>query len=428
MPGEPGGPGRWHGKSSGRGARDGAVAADGAEGPGSRTGAAAPAGTRALPAEARVLIIRFSSLGDLVKCTALPRLIKAACPRARITMVTSLEYLELIEDNPHLETAIGFDRRAGAGELFRLVGRLRAARFDLVVDVHRSLRSRIITALLGAPRTAYGKRTLQRYLLINFRWNTYRWNTNRAPRGKEEDFLAGLLPYGVTGDGRGTELHPKRAGARPELRRRLKLELARIARWRKAGRPILGIAPIAAWELKRWPLDSFRALMREFARRTGGGIVVFGGPGDLDAEALLEGHGEHGVSLVGRTSHLESAYFASLTDLVVSNDTGMTHLSEAAGTNVIALYGPTSRELGYYPVRRGSVALEAPLDCRPCTRTGKGSCSHPLRKACMLAITPEQVLAQVLDKVLDKVPDGVSEGAPVRLPRGKGEPPRRARR
>ncbi len=376
---------------------------------GSRT-AAAPAETRALPEEARVLIIRFSSLGDLVKCTALPRLIKAAYPRARITMVTSLEYLELIEDNPHLDKAIGFDRRAGAGGLFRLVGRLRAARFDLVVDVHRSLRSRIITALLGAPRTAYGKRTLQRFLLINFRWNTYRWNTgrwntNRAPRGKEEDFLAGLRVHGVTGDGRDTELHPKRAGAEPALRKRLKPELARIARWRKAGLPILGIAPIAAWELKRWPLDSFRELMREFARRTGGGIVVFGGPGDREAEALLEAlledGGANGVSLVGRTSHLESAYFASLTDLVVSNDTGMTHLSEAVGTDVIALYGPTSRELGYYPVRAGSVALEAPLPCRPCTRTGKGSCSHPLRKACMLAITPRQVLDTVLKKVLE---------------------------
>jgi heptosyltransferase-2 len=356
--------------------------------------AATPPAPRALPEGARVLILRFSSLGDVVKCTALPRLIKARYPGARLTMVTAQEFVELIGDNPHLEQAVGFDRRAGPGALLALVRRLRAERFDLVVDVHRSLRSRIVTALLGAPRTSYGKRTLQRFLLIHFRWNSY-----REAKGKEEDFLAGLIPYGVRDDGRGTELHVGGAEIRRRLRERLKPELDRIARWRKAGRPVLGVAAIAAWDLKRWPMSHFRALLEGFVRRTGGGLIVFGGPGDEQAQALLEGRERDGVSLVGRTSHLESAYFASLADLVVSNDTGMAHLAEAVGTDVIALYGPTSRELGYYPVREGSLALEAPLPCRPCTRTGKGRCTHPFAKACLWMITPEQVLAAVLKKL-----------------------------
>ena len=90
---------------------------------------------------------------------------------------------------------------------------------------------------------------------------------------------------------------------------------------------------------------------------------------------------------------------ASLTDLVVANDTGMTHLTEAAGRDVVTIYGPTSRELGYYPTRPGSIAVERDLPCRPCTRMGEGRCTHPLERACLTGITPSQVLQIVLKKL-----------------------------
>jgi heptosyltransferase-2 len=354
-----------------------------------------------LPAAPRILIIRFSSLGDVVKCTALPRLIKAAYPEARITMLTASDYLELIADNPHLSQAIGFDRREGAEGFRRLVKQLRAEPFDLIADVHHSLRSRLLGLFLRGRRTRYSKRSLQRLLLLSFRLNTY-----GEPMGKETDFLAGLEPYGVTDDGLGTELHLQRVAGDAALRQRLAAELEQIARWREAGRPVIGVAPIAAWELKRWPLANFRELMQAYVRKTGGGLVLFGGPGDDDAHGLVAGLEANAVSLVGRTSHLESAYFASLTDLVVANDTGMTHLAEAVGTDVLTLYGPTSRELGYYPVRRTSVALELPLPCRPCTRMGEGACHHPLHKACLVGITPQAVLGHVLAAI------GRGNGAP----------------
>ena len=355
---------------------------------------APPRAARGLPGSARILIVRFSSLGDVVKCTALPRLIKARYPGARITMLTASDYVELIADNPHLERAMGFDRRGGLAAFRALVADLRREPFDLIVDVHHSLRSRLLGAFLRGPRTAYSKRSLQRMLLLRFRLNTY-----REPRGKEADFLAGLEPYGVTDDGRGTELHIGRVARDAELRRRLRAELDRIAAWRGAGRPVLGVAPIAAWELKRWPLESFRELMQGYVRETGGGVIVFGGPGDEDAHSLARELEPNALSLVGRTSHLESAYFASLADLVVANDTGMTHLAEAVGTDAIALYGPTSRELGYYPVRPTSLALELPLPCRPCTRMGEGRCHHPHRTACLVGITPQAVLSHVLARL-----------------------------
>jgi heptosyltransferase-2 len=93
----------------------------------------------------------------------------------------------------------------------------------------------------------------------------------------------------------------------------------------------------------------------------------------------------------------------------------MTHLAEAAGRDVITLYGPTSRELGYYPVRPGSFAVELPLPCRPCTRMGEGRCTHPRHLACLEGIEPAQVLERVLAMIGRR---GVHRGAQGRARRG----------
>lgn len=345
---------------------------------------------RSLPEAAHWVLIRFGSLGDVVKCTALPRLIKSRYPRARLTMVTSEAYLELIRDNPYIDQPIGFERKTGLGGLRALGRQISAQGVDLVVDVHRSLRSRILASRISAPSVAYSKRTLQRFLLINWGVNTY-----RNPTRKEEDFLAAVAPYGVTDDGRGTELFTHRVAEDPAVRARIGGLLDRLAAWRAEGRPIAGVAPMAAWELKRWPLQHFRDFMSAWVDSAGGRCVVFGGPGDREAEELAAALEPHALSVAGRTGLLESAYVASRLDVMVANDTGMSHIAEAVGTDVIALFGPTSRELGYFPSRPTSRVLELPLPCRPCTRMGEGRCTHPLDRACLTRITPADVLGAV---------------------------------
>ena len=358
-----------------------------------------------LSATARIAVLRFGSLGDIVKCTALPRLIKGAYPQSRLTFVTSARYLDLIADNPFIDQPLGLDTQSGWRGLRALARELRAAQLDWVVDVHRSLRSRLLCGMLAAPVIGYSKRTAQRWLLVQFGVNTY-----DPPQGKEQDFLAPLARYGVRDDGLGTQIFLKRIASDASLRTRLGDGLAMLKDWRAAGRPILGVAPVAAWALKCWPMGHFRELIERFLATTSGAVVVFGGPGDAAADALASERSGRVLSLVGRTTYLESAYCASLTDLVVANDTGMTHLTEAAGRDVIALYGPTTREWGYYPTRPGSVPLERDLPCRPCTRMGEGRCTHPLEKACLVGITPQRVLGEVLRKL--GLPPPPDVGAP----------------
>ncbi|MDH4230384.1 MAG: glycosyltransferase family 9 protein, partial [Nitrospirota bacterium] len=342
-------------------------------------------------------------LGDVVKCTALPRLIKRIYPHAQITFLTSESHLELVRDNPHVHRAIGFERHTGLGGLLALARELAAERFHLVVDVHRSLRSRLLTGLIPAPRTRYSKRTLQRALLIHFGLNTYRPDATGHMPGKEDDFLAGLRPYGVVDDGLGTEFNLAPLEGPPPLNGRLPAERKQVERWQTEGRPLLGVAPVAAWPLKRWPLTQWRALLTGVLETTAAGVLLFGGPGDVDILALGDdlaaqpsGQGRI-LALAGRTTLPESAWFAARCRVMLTHDTGMSHLAEAVGREALVLFGPTSRELGYFPVRPGSRVLERPLSCRPCTRTGQGDCRHPWPQACLDALDPQDVLAVVRD-------------------------------
>lgn len=355
---------------------------------------------KALPPRARVLIIRFSSLGDLVKTTGLPRQIKARYPTAHLTVLTASTFLPMVAHNPHVDQALGFDRKTGLGGLIRLAMGLRAQRFHLVLDVHRSLRSRLVCWLMNAPSLGYSKRTIQRVALVGFGWDTY-----HPPQGKEADFLAPLARYQVINDGLGTQIQlpPHLPAQGIPASHHLAPSLERIEAWKNQGQPVLGIAPVAAWPLKCWPLDHVRTLMEAYLQQTNGGIVVFGGPGDHAVSNMLgqlpPQWAPRLINLVGQTSLLESAWVAARCQVMVANDTGMLHITEAVGRPVVALFGPTTRHLGYFPVRPDSVVVETPLPCRPCTKNGKGRCSQTHHQACMDLIHPQQVLEEVLKRL-----------------------------
>lgn len=364
---------------------------------------AEPGARVALPEGAHIVILRFTSLGDVVKATILPRVIRARYPRARITMVTAEAHLPLIEANPYLTRAVGFERRAGLLGLWRLARSLRAERVDLIVDVHRSLRSRLLTAWVGAPRVSYRKHSLARNLLVHFGWNFF-----RTPKRKDQEFVEALADFGVRDDGRGTEISLLRVLDDTSLAKRFAQPLEAIRRWREGGRPVVGVAPVAAWELKRWPLRHVRAWMEGYVRETGGGIVLFGGAADRDVPPLARGLEQNAVSIVGAASLLESAWFASLCDVMIANDTGMSHLAEAVGRDTIVLFGPTSEEWGYFPVRPRSRVMQRALHCRPCTRMGEGRCTHALHKACLVTITPEAVLEALKAVLREQQADGAA--------------------
>lgn len=162
--------------------------------------------------------------------------------------------------------------------------------------------------------------------------------------------------------------------------------------------PCLGLAPGARWAPKRWPQESFAELLRGFRRRSAAPVRIFLGPqerwfagSELERAAAAAG----AVEVVREADLVDLAAALGGCSTLVTNDSGLLHLAEAAGTPVLALFGPTVREFGYFPCLPQSRALEERLACRPCSRNGKRACWRR-DHACLRRLAPTRVLAALM--------------------------------
>lgn len=329
----------------------------------------------------KILVIRFSSLGDLVLLTPLLKAVKVGCPDGEIHLVCKEQYAELFKENRNIDRLFTI-RNGKPGELIRLFGRLRKERYDTIIDAHNVIRSNLLYRTLKAHRKVQlQKDQLKKTLLIKKKRNLFDGVTSLSARYLE---LAGLL--GVPIRETSTELTiPKKAAERIETI----VEEAGLD-----GKTLIAIAPGARWETKRWPLPLYRNLVTGLVA-LGYGIVLIGSLDDTEpADAITEGIEAQTLNLIGRCSILETAAVLKDCSVLVTNDSAPLHIAEAVGTPVVALFGPTVREFGYFPRLPRSIALEIPLDCRPCSRNGSRRC--PLgTKECLTGIPPERIVESV---------------------------------
>jgi heptosyltransferase-2 len=322
----------------------------------------------------RILVIRLSSMGDVILSSAVLDYLHTSEPSADIDMVTGTPYAALFQDDPRLSRTIAYDRNAPQGAC----DRIRRREYDRVVDLQNSPRSRRLTA---AARTAvigrFDKKYLARTLLLLGRISLYR---------RDEDVVARYLrAAGWRGEGP--------APVKVRLARPLAVsDFARAALAGAGGERLLGMIPFSAWPNKQWPLERYRDVAARMAQ-AGWEIVVFGGPDDRPAaEKLQESVGEACVSVAGRIPLDQSAAVLSQCRLVVGNDTGLTHMARAVGRPVAVVFGATTWHFGFYP--SGGPAhrvLEVPLWCRPCNAHGGAVCLRGGRP-CLTRISVDSVV------------------------------------
>ncbi|GAK49759.1 glycosyl transferase family 9 [Candidatus Moduliflexus flocculans] len=330
----------------------------------------------------RILVIRFSSIGDIVLTTPTFRALRKRFPDARIDMVTKQQYAELVETHPALHQVFRYDSRNGFNGLLQLGRELRQIRYDLCVDLHGNLRSRILR-LLAQPSTqiGYSKQILARTLLVQAKINRYR-RIVPVP----ERYLAPLARFGVQNDGTGLELFPTEQN---------EAHVAKLfaAEGLRDGEPVVGFGAIAAHPLKQWPIENFIALGQRLVDQHQTRIVLFGGPGDREnAERIAQQLSNRAIVLCGRVSLLAAAAALKRCAIFIGNDTGTVHIAAAMQRPVVAIFGPTVEEFGFYPYRTPAKVISAPLPCRPCTHTGKGRCKIRDTHACMTRIRVDEVL------------------------------------
>ncbi len=328
------------------------------------------------PAPPRILLLRFSAIGDILLTTPLVRALRRRHPEAHLAAFTRAAFLPLLTDNPHLDEVHGL----GPGEPLRsLAARIRAGRFTHLLDLHGSLRTRALRRLVRGRWGTFSHHRAARWLLV-------RHKLNRYPSGAlpvAERYFQAAAGLDVQPDGGPPEfgLHPDAvAWARAWLGAR------NLGRERR----LVALAPGAAHATKRWPAESWQALVGSLTAR-GSDVVVVGGPEDRAlATSIAESGGARAACAAGEATLQGTGGLLSAAAAAAAGDTGVMHMATAVGTPIVALFGPTVRQFGFFPYRARATVLERDLPCRPCSSHGGPVC--PLgHHRCLRDISPAEV-------------------------------------
>jgi heptosyltransferase II len=327
----------------------------------------------------KILVIQTAFLGDVILSTPFFRALTQAFPGAQVDALTVPQTKIVFRDSPAVRRVWTLDKsslfRKTAG-LFRLVRALRAERYDAAFSLQLHATSSFLMAAAGI-RTRVG-----------FRRQKGLTHPIAPPRGLHMRlrYLTLLTPW-----------TDRIFDDRTELRWSAAEDAAAdavVSPLRAASGPLVGLAPGSVWPTKRWPETYYAALARILSA-WGMNLVTVGGPGDRGlCASVLEGTGSRSRNCAGELSVLESAAVLSRLDALVTNDSAPLHMADAAGTDVIAIFGPTVRRFGCAPWRPGDEVLERDLPCRPCSRHGGRRCPERHFR-CMLDTTPETVAQRV---------------------------------
>ncbi len=331
----------------------------------------------------KTLVIRFSSIGDIVLASPLLRGLRRALPDSQIDFLTKSEFAELVRSNQNINYTYEFDPSSGIEGLRRLKKRIRNERYDLIVDIHGSLRSRYVRSIVRGPKVVkVDKRVKERTALVKMKKNIYAGMTSVADR-----YIETVRHLGVTNDGKGLELFITDETMFGMNGRMATYKLHRFEK-------ILGLCPGARHFTKQWPGERYAELGARFLREMDGAVVLFGGEEEKALNAAIAekiSGADRVIDLTGTCTLMETAAAMEYVDVVVTNDSGLMHIAAAKDKPLVAVFGSTVREFGFFPLTRSSLVMEVQgLSCRPCSHVGRASC-------------PEEHFRCMLDQPVDGV-------------------------
>lgn len=337
----------------------------------------------------KTLIVRFSSVGDIVLSSLLVRAFRQRFLHAQIDYLVKSEFAELVRYNPHVSHVLEFPQNGRFADLADIRRRIVNEKYDLIVDLHDSLRSRFICA--GSPRVVrVRKRKIARFILVKSKWNMYEL-FGGAPSVAER-YLETVQPLGVANDGKGLEVFvPAETGSRMR-------DLLDDSGFSE-GMHMIGICPSAKHNTKMWLKEGFAETASTLALKYNRPIVLFGSLEDQhrcrDIEEMIQQRSANipVVNLAGKHSLTETAAAMDHCSIVITNDSGLMHIAAARKRKVVAIFGSTVKKFGFSPYGTESIVVENDsLWCRPCTHIGRAACPKGHFK-CMKDISAQRVIA-----------------------------------
>jgi heptosyltransferase-2 len=315
----------------------------------------------------KFLLIRFSSLGDVVLTTSVAKNIKRNIPDATIDILTKEEYKNVFLHNPDFTRV--------------LAGISRKVKYDYILDLHSNIRSKYMKYLIPAnERLVYNNASYARRLYLHTGRKNKVLNESVIDR-----YLTPLFDIGY-----------KVNYVAPEIV--LTKEELDSAAIKTGSKDYVLISPSAKWDTKKWILENYIGLVVRIIRELGLDIVLVGAKDDTElASKIYKGTGtlkSHITDLSGKTGIRELAAIIKNSKALVSVDSGAMHMGWAVGAKVVALFGPTVKEFGFQPKDDSISIVEKDMECRPCSLHGSKPCKYG-DKACMQRIEVFEVFNEL---------------------------------
>lgn len=325
----------------------------------------------------RILILRFSSLGDVVLTTAAVHALAAKYPNAELVIGTKQEYVPILENFPGTLTVRALSASNSVTEFTDSLG---DRSFDMIVDLHGSLRSRAIVKRLQSP----DKRRVNKNILRRWRMVWSKKGLDR-PLSVVDSYLEVV----------GAERH--------EFRPMLHLsreEQAAIDPLRGDASFRLGIGWGAKHQTKVAPPGIWRNILLSLSAQAGVRILFFGMPDDERDISRFVNDEIVNLNSVSSGVHIGLPLRASMTqiascDAFLSSDSGLMHVADALGVPAFGLFGPTHPSLGFAPAGERSRAFHAGTWCSPCHRHGSAPCFRE-RRFCFDELRIDEIVNSVL--------------------------------
>lgn len=316
----------------------------------------------------KVLILRFSSIGDIVLTTPVIRTLKTQLPDSEVHYATKAAYQGILEENPYVDKIYTLD-----GSLRALIRALKKEKYDVVIDLHHNLRTLRVKWALGVKSHSFPKLNWEKWLLTTFK-------INRLPNVHIVDrYMQTVAPLGVTMDNLGLDYFIPENDEMP-------MEWLPASHRGSYAAFVVG----AKFGTKRLPVTR----MIELCDRINKPVVLLGGKEDTEIAAEIESffekrdttaEYEEGLrelgkktlifNAVGKCNLNQSASLIRQATWVFSHDTGLMHIAAAFKKPIYSIWGNTVPAFGMYPYRTKFTVFENnKLNCRPCSKIGYNQC------------------------------------------------------
>ncbi len=323
------------------------------------------------PSQPKILIIRLSSIGDIVLTTPVVRAVNEQIPTAEVHFLVRKNYANVVENNPHIHKVHIYDPDDVAGT----VEELRSEHFDEIIDLQKTYRSKQVTRKLRAPSHTFNKHNFSKWLCIHLKMN------GLPETHIVERYFEAVKFLNVHNDHKGLEFYiPENQGFDED-------DLPMIF---EDG--FVAIVLAAQHFTKRIPVSKvveIGSILHKPIMLLGGSDVV------EEGEQVVSQLGDRAYNGCGKFSLFQSAAIIQHSDCVITGDTGLMHIAAALHKPTAAIFGATIPEYGYYPYMPGERNMfrnfeVCPLNCRPCSKFGSKKCKRNHFK-CMNNISATEV-------------------------------------